>query len=344
MKKRVRQIIFTKVNTAELIDKGEIDFDKVLPNYVIVKTEISTISSGTEKANITGDAAISVKGVTSVNFPRSSGYSSAGTVVKVGDGVTSVKEGDRVAMIWSAHKNYNYLPESNVVKLPDNIDFYTGALSFISTFPLEALRKTRVEVGESVMIFGLGILGQLAVRFARCCGATPIIGVDINEERRNEALENGADYVFDSRQPDFAEKVKEVTCGGVNVAVEVSGVGQCLDLTLDCMAKFGRVALLGCTRDKNFTIDYYRKVHGPGITLIGAHTAARPEYESSPGFYTHRDDLMTTLKLVSTGRLKINDLISEIHSPEECFEVYTRLVEGKDYPVCVQFDWNKLSE
>jgi hypothetical protein len=110
------------------------------------------------------------------------------------------------------------------------------------------------------------------------------------------------------------------------------------------MAKFGRVALLGCTRDKNFTIDYYRKVHAPGISLIGAHTIARPQVESHPGYFTHRDDLRTTLNLVSLNRLKINDLVSEMHNPEDCSKIYDRLIEGVDYPVCVQFDWNRLSE
>lgn len=107
------------------------------------------------------------------------------------------------------------------------------------------------------------------------------------------------------------------------------------------MAKFGRVALLGCTRDKNFTIDYYRKVHFPGITLIGAHTLARPEIESYPGYFTHRDDIETVLKLLSYKRLSLKDMVKETHRPEDCTEVYTRLVNDKNFPVVVQFDWRE---
>ena len=145
---------------------------------------------------------------------------------------------------------------------------------------------------------GLGLLGQLAVKLLRASGACPIIAVDFVAERRAEALANGADYVFDPNEDGFAEKIKEITGGGVNVAIEVTGVGQGLDLALDCMARFGRVALLGCTRDKNFTIDYYRKVHCPGITLIGAHTMARPLYESHAGLFTHCDDIKAVFKLI----------------------------------------------
>ena len=108
------------------------------------------------------------------------------------------------------------------------------------------------------------------------------------------------------------------------------------------MARFGRAALLGCTRDKNFTIDYYRKVHGPGITLIGAHTMARPEYDSHPGYFTHRDDIKAQLKLIAMKRINIRDMIDETHSPAECAEVYNRLITDKDFPTFVQFDWRKI--
>ena len=108
------------------------------------------------------------------------------------------------------------------------------------------------------------------------------------------------------------------------------------------MAKFGRVALLGCTRNSDFTVDYYKKIHSPGITVIGAHTIARPEEESHPGWFTHRDDIKAVLRLCSGGRLTLEDLVGETHSPEDCPEIYNRLIFDKKYPVAVQFDWRKL--
>ena len=69
---------------------------------------------------------------------------------------------------------------------------------------------------------------------------------------------------------------------------------------------FGRISLLGCTRSSDFTIDYYHKIHGPGITIVGAHTQARPEYESYPGFFTQRDDIKTVMKLCGQERLDLD--------------------------------------
>ena len=337
-----KQIVFTKVNTAELIDY---EYNSPEENQVIVETVVSSISCGTEKASITGDNNISVFSDenTIIGFPRRAGYSSSGIVVAKGSAVKNVEIGDTVAMGETHHKKYNVLDASKVVKFDENkVSFHEAALSYIGTFPMAALRKTRLEIGESMLVMGLGILGLMAVQFAKAAGAVPIIAVDPVAERREKALKFGADFAFDPFDADFVEKVKAVTGGGVNVAIEVTGLGVGLSQCLDCMARFGRVALLGCTRDKNFTIDYYRKVHGPGVQLIGAHTHARPRYESFQGYFTWQDDIKTILNLCGMERINLKDMIDEVYSPEDCFEVYNRLINDKNFPVVSQFDWRNI--
>ena len=139
----------------------------------------------------------------------------------------------------------------------------------------------------------------------------------------------------------FADKVKELT-GGVNACVEATGLGIGLIQALDCMKKMGRIALLGCTRNSNFSIDYYSKVHGKGVSLIGAHTLARPKFESSPGLWTDVDDLKATAALIKGGRLNFKDMICEYVSPADCQAVYYRLVNDKNFPIGVLFDWSLI--
>lgn len=337
-----KQIVFIEKNKAKLID---VESQILKPTEVRVKTIFSTISNGTERANITGDPTIglNVKPGSEAVFPRVSGYSSSGIVVEKGTDVKSIEIGDRVAMYWTKHRNYNVVDEKNAVKIAnDNVSFAEASMAHIGAFPLAAIRKTRLEIGESAMVMGLGILGLMAVQLARAAGAVPVIAVDSVAERREKALKFGADYAFDPFEENFAEKVKAVTNGGVNAAIEVTGQGAGLDETLDCMAKFGRVALLGCTRSSDFTIDYYRKVHGPGITLVGAHTLARPEYDSYPGYFTTYDDINAILKLCANNRIDFKSMVEEIHSPSDCEKVYDRLVNDKKFPTVVQFDWEKI--
>ncbi len=333
----MKQIFFTDVNRTEVLERP---VREPGPNEVLVRTAVSSISCGTERANLVGLSNTTPNGG-KPHYPVGLGYSAAGTVEKLGEGVTEFAPGDRVAMYWCTHAAYNTLPKENLIKLPDNVSFASGALFHIAAFPLAALRKTRLEIGESMLVMGLGILGQFAVSLAHAAGAAPVIAADPNPDRRAEALANGADYALDPCAPDFAEEVKKLTDGGANAAIEVTGVGAGLNEALDCMKPFGRVALLGCTRDPNFTVDYYQKVHKPGITLIGAHTMARPGVDSYPGFFTVRDDMKALARLASTGRVKFEERVKETHTPEEAVAVYDRLIHDKNFPIFVQFDWTK---
>lgn len=335
-----KAIVFTEVNKAELIDEP-FSTDPA-PGKVMVRTAFSTVSSGTERANLTGDLNVSYSKCESVaQFPRRSGYSTSGIVEKVGDGVTCVKPGDRVAMIHTTHSQYLEVGEKNLCKLEDGISLQEAAIWHIATFPLAAIRKCHLEIGESAIVMGMGILGMMAVKLLRAAGAAPIIAVDPIEKKRKDALSLGADYALDPFDPDFVGRVKAITGTGCKVAIEVTGNGNALDMVLDCMARFGRVALLGCTRNSDFTIDYYRKVHGPGITLVGAHTNARPKEESYPGMWTTLDDIHAIQTLVKSGRLDFASMTAEVHSPEDAPAVYHRLATEKTFPL-VQFDWSKL--
>ena len=331
-----KNIVFTKSNVAELIEE---DMGTPAKNEIQVRLMYSTISSGTERANLMGSKTVSWRcpEVKEAVFPRRGGYSSAGIVEQIGENVTKFKVGDRVALWWSTHNQYVTINEKNACLIGD-ISFEDAALFHIATFPLAAIRKCHLEIGESAIVMGMGMLGVVALQLLKSAGAVPIIAVDPDSAKREKALKCGADYALDPYSPDFAETVKRITDGGANVGIEVTGIGAGLDGILDCMALKGRVALLGCTRNSDFTIDYYRKVHGPGITLVGAHTNARPNFESSNGWWTQEDDMFALKKLTEMGRIKLSNIIDEIHSPAEASEVYMHLVNDKTFPL-VQFDW-----
>lgn len=337
---QAKQIVFTAVNTAELLDK---EVGTPNDNQVLVKTVYSAVSAGTERANISGVPNIQATSIgKEFPFPRTTGYSSTGIVEAVGKNVTRVQVGDRVVIHWGTHSSYQLLAENLVYKLPEDISMTDGAVTFISTFPAAALRKLHPSLGESMLIMGLGILGQFAVQLSKAAGLVPIIAVDPVKERRKFALELGADYALDPTGPDFVETVKRLTDGGAQMSIEVTGLGIGLNQALDCMRKFGRIALLGCTRDSDFSVDYYHKVHGPGITLVGAHTAARPKFESNGDVWTYDDDFHAIFKLIRGGRLNFQKMISEIHSPMEAQAVYDRLINDRNFPIGVLFDWTKL--
>lgn len=335
------RIVFTAPGKAEFIQE---ELQPIKNHEVLVRLMVSTISSGTERANVSGDLNISPDRVLEkAIFPRYGGYSSAGIVLEVGSEVKSIHPGDRVALSWSTHNQFVCIAEKDVTVIEDDrITFQEAALCHIGTFPLAAIRKCHLEMGESAIVMGLGVLGLMGILQLRAAGAAPIIAADPVAEKRALALKLGADYALDPLAADFTDLVKKITHGGVKVALEVTGIGKGLETVLDCMGRFGRVALLGCTRHSDFTIDYYRKVHAPGITLVGAHTRARPEIESHNGWWTTHDDMLAQLTMLSLGRINYSQLIEETHIPQEAPQIYHRLCTEKSFPI-VQFDWSEFA-
>lgn len=337
---KTKQIVFTAPYVAELL---EVECPAPKENEVTVRIEYSAISSGTEKANFIGQRSATNQAEDAITvFPRTVGYSAAGIVTAIGEGVTDISVGDRVHVFRGHHQKNVTINKNNVIKLPDEVSLEEASMAFISIFPLAAIRKCHLEIGESALVMGLGILGIFAVEELRAAGAYPVIAVDPIAERRELALKMGADYALDPTDENFVKNVKELSGGGVNVCIEVTGLGIGLIQALECMKKMGRVSLLGCTRSSKFEIDYYAKVHGRGISLIGAHTNMRPDFESSAGLWTDVDDLKAIVNLIKGKRLNFKDIVSEIHSPADANEVFNRLASDKNFPVGVLFDWNKI--
>ncbi|MFA4944746.1 MAG: zinc-binding alcohol dehydrogenase [Lentisphaeria bacterium] len=331
-------IAFTAVGKAELQDAT---LPKLADDAVLVENEISAISAGTERACLLDlpNLADAKPG----QFPKYLGYSGVGRVVEAGRNVRAVKPGDRVLTHWgSVHSNYNQITEDHLLKIDDDaLPSEHAVFAVIAGFSLNGLRKTRLEIGESAAVVGMGILGVFALALCRIAGGSPVIATDLNEKRRKLALSLGAHHAFDPADKDCIRNVKAAARGGVNAVIEVTGQSVALKQALAYAARFGRVALLGCTRVSDTAIDYYQEVHRPGIEIIGAHTDARPERESRPGSWTWKDDARALMDFMADGRLDMPRIVSAMYDPCAAPAVYRALAEDPDFPVGAVFDWRK---
>lgn len=330
-----KQIFFTDVHKAELLEN---QVRKVNETEVLVRMEYTVVSGGTERACIMG-----MKN-TSQKFPMSLGYCGVGYVEKVGSDVKKVCVGDRVLVYHGCHAKYNIRPEDDITKVENSsVSSLEAAFVIIASMGLGGVRKLELELGESAMVMGLGLLGIFAVQFCRLSGAYPVIAADLNPTRRQLALKLGADYAFDPSAPDFTEQVKKVTNGkGVRATVEVTGVSAAMKQALECASWMGRISLLGCTRVSDCAVDYYQQVHRPGVKLIGAHNFVRPKVESYPHHWTHQDDCRAILDLIAAGRIQVDPIVSRVVSPEVANEIYNQLCDDPHFPMGTVFDWRDM--
>lgn len=336
---RNTDILFTAPYTVELRE-NEVP-EELTGNRVLVRTAYSAVSAGTERDNLKNEPNVH-SFMADPPYPRHFGYSSSAVVVATGPECRRLKPGDRVVVYFGTHSRYAVWPEEKLFPLHyADVGMDEAALLVISSFPAEGVRKTRLEFGESALVMGLGILGLMAVQLCRIAGAVPVIAADPDPARRQLALENGADFAFDPTDAAFRQQVLDVTEGkGVQVCVDAAGRASATVSALECLDRFGRITLLGCTRHHG-EYDLYHLVHGKGVQVIGANTWARPVHDSRPGCWTGEDDIFAVEKLIHTGRFRMKPLISEIHSPAEAETVYDRLVNGP-FPIGVLFDWSRL--
>lgn len=332
------RIVFKKPCEADI---EEYNVRALRSGEVLVKVSYTLISAGTEKAYFSGSPNTANK------FPTVPGYSSVGIVESVGQGVTEFKEGDRVFVAVGGHAGYNIQAPRNIVKIPDNVSLQEAVFTRVASFPLLAIRRAELEIGESIVIVGLGMLGLFGVQIAHLAGACPVIGIGNREIRQEKAKKYGAEMVLSPNDPELAKKIFDFTfqktgIKGANVVVETSGSEQGLIDSVKYTASFARVMINGCNRVMTQPIDFYKYVHMRGVSLIGAHDHTRKPFNSAHGNWTAKRDYITLLNLMSDRRIDAQDMIGEIVSPNEAARTYERLLNDREFPLGVLFDFEHL--
>lgn len=169
-------------------------------------------------------------GLYALPLPAGLGMEAAGVVEAVGAGVADLRPGDRVAYAGGpvgAYSQVRCLPADRLLKLPEAIDFRTGAAMMLQGLTSAyLLRRTYpVQPGETVLIHAAaGGVGLIACQWAKALGAN-VIGTASSENKAELARQHGCDHVIDYTREDVAKRVRELT-GGAGVAVVYDGVGK----------------------------------------------------------------------------------------------------------------------
>ena len=313
------------------------------PDQVLVKIDYDLISAGTELANYHDlpNTEVSIR-----KFPHYPGYTTSGHIVKTGETVTKYKPGDRIVCAWGGHRSWVIRNENDrIYPVPEEISQQDAAVAHLASFPMLAVRKLQIQLGEACLVAGQGLLGLIAGQLARIAGAYPVIVSDCSPERRELALKLGADFALDPMAPDYVKKVLELTGGrGPETVVEVTGNIQALQQVLECVAKNGRVVLLGCTRISDQPINVYKYIHCKGVYLIGAHTSNRPVKDPAHWGCSEADDYKTFFKYLQSGRLQVKPLISEVASPREAEAIYRKIGMQANPPLGILLDWTNVDK
>src|SRR5260370_4169082 len=178
-------------------------------NQILVKTEASAVSPGTELAVYTGTHQwLKDPALPDWKFPFRPGYSAAGTVVAVGADVRGCQPGDRVSYPGN-HASAELLTlgheRGRLWKLPPGLGAEPAAFACIARYGMGASIRAGITLGRSAVVLGLGVIGQFTLRCLLAAGAHPVIGIDSVPMRREAALAAGADHALDPGAGDVRE-------------------------------------------------------------------------------------------------------------------------------------------
>ncbi|MDE0339472.1 MAG: zinc-binding dehydrogenase [Caldilineaceae bacterium] len=179
-------------------------------------------------------------------YPLRYGYACVGVITAVGRDVTEFAEGD-VVFSFAPHQSAHVLPAGSVSKLPKGLDPRAGVLTAVLNTTFNGILDADLHLGECVVVFGQGVLGQLTVQWAKLSGASPVIAVDLIEKRLEISKRvSGADLVFNAgEERDIAMAVRELTDDrGADVVFEFSASDRALNEAIRTACYNGKVIVM----------------------------------------------------------------------------------------------------
>jgi 2-desacetyl-2-hydroxyethyl bacteriochlorophyllide A dehydrogenase len=312
---------------------------------VLVKVERTIISAGTELANYTGlDPDTRIPGRWCC-YPWNPGYGGIGRVVAVGPDVKHLCVGQRVYGIFN-HGTYTLVDTNSrlCVPVPDDLDSTTAIFTRMANVAISAYQKSHVSLGDTVVMIGLGLVGNLAGQFYALAGQR-IIGLDPAAHRRDLAEKCGFHAVIDPKGLSTEQLLERILA--VNYAqkprcvVDAVGESSLVEQGVALAANNGEVIMLGTPRAVYETdaTKILKPAHVRGISIVGALEWLIPLLKrQGPGISTEAN-AEVILRMIADGRLHVKPLCSHVLPPAQLNDAYQGLLHRKDEYVGVVLDW-----
>ena len=353
-----------------LVRGGKVQVEEVPPPAVkpgtaLVRVRRSVISSGTESGFVSergtasfvmkkaGDplniekvkrklAAVGVKGTIDVIKSKLfefqvPGYSTAGTIVECGQGLAGFRVGDRVACAgvgYASHAEYNVVPQNLLTPIPDGVDFDEAAYVTLGAIAMQGVRQAMPTFGETIVVMGLGLLGQLTMQIVRAAGCRAI-GSDPIASKRTLADSLGAEA---TSAPDALNAVVNEWTGGYGadaaIVCAASKGSEVANAALDLCRHKGRVTVVGAVGMHLARESLYMKELDFRLSCSYGPGRYQPAYEEKGLDYpigyvrwTEGRNMAEFLRMVAEKKVAVRPLISVVEPVEQAPKAYSAILD-----------------
>jgi 2-desacetyl-2-hydroxyethyl bacteriochlorophyllide A dehydrogenase len=324
----------------------EVELPPPAPNQILVATEASAVSAGTELAVYTGTHQwLQDPNLPDWKFPFRPGYSAAGTVVAVGSAVQGWRPGDRVSYPGN-HASAELLTlgheRGRLWRLPAGLDAEKAATACVARYGLGAAIRAGITLGRSACVLGLGVIGQFALRSLLAAGAHPVVGIDAVAMRRDAARAAGADHVIDPSGGDARAQLDQfLGRRGAEVVADATGVPGAIPAAMALACDGGQVVVVGSPRGKAREVNFYDDLHRRYLEVTGAHgnMLFEPAHTRLAGAWDIDKAQHWLLAALTSGRLSLAGLVTHRIRPEELGTAYEGLLKKEEEYLGVVVLW-----
>ncbi|MGL5686597.1 MAG: galactitol-1-phosphate 5-dehydrogenase [Vagococcus fluvialis] len=286
------------------------------------------------------------------------GHEFSGIISEIGEDVKEVKVGDRVAtcpalvcedleveecyyckkseyarclnltVVGAKHPGgfaeYVALPEKNVLKLPDSVDFESAAMIEPSAVVAHGLFKSNAKAGDDLVVVGCGNIGLLTIKWAQVMGFDKIIALDINDAALKSAKETGATHTINTLKVDPLEELAKITNHlGAQCVVESAGSPITSAQVFAYAKKGGDVIFMGIPyADVNIERFYFEQIVRKELNVIGSWNAISAPF---PG-----DEWSATIKALSSGKIEFKSMISHRLSLSDGPSIFEEITNNRN--------------
>lgn len=284
------------------------------------------------------------------------GYSAAGTVIAVGAGVELFRAGDRVACAGAGIANHAEVidvPVNLAVHVPENVSLRAASTVTLGAIAMQGVRRVAPTLGETIVVVGLGVLGQLTVQFLAANGCR-VIGVDPDPSRLALGATLGMDHGINPAETDYVARVVELTDGFGADGVIVTAAGssnEIISLAFKAARKKARVILVGDVGLDLKRGDIYAKEldflvscsYGPG-RYDETYELGGQDYPIAYVRWTENRNMQAYLDLIARGRINVDALTEKVFAIEAAGAAFESLKQTGTKPLSVILEYSPAAE
>ena len=326
------------------VEKGRVELqENCIPqpgaNQVLVKTKITQISTGTELTKLEANVDADSHWNEAIEFPCYPGYTNIGQIVQIGEGVDESYLGKRV-LTYAPHVKYAVRNLSyDVILIPDNVESEEAIFTILSQVCMASIRTSDIRPGDTVVVFGAGLVGQLTARLAKIAGALNIFVTDVSDYRLSMLPDDPCFIPVNTAKDDIIDALdKYGNKEKARIVFEMTSVPSLVEKELQCLQKLGRLIITSSPKGKSLVdFDY---CSGMGLTIIGAHNYAVHTPVATPyDPWTRNADSAYILELLSKQLVSFKKMNTHRANYLKAPEMYQMLMKDRTQALSVILDW-----